>query len=166
LTITHQLHKIIHLDDQTFVTELYRRLLEREPDEGGYSNHVRMLQKGTPRHRLLISFLQSDEAVGLYSQSTPSIRSEASPTVCSSFRSVFAKKPELFVQCLYQELLCREPDPASYRGYVEDLRKGADKANVYIRFINSSEFEGLVRLDKYAFARRILDQLIHSFYTN
>lgn len=164
MTIAAKLHKIVHLEDRAFVSELYRSLLEREADEEGMTQYVRELAKGTPKHRIVIQMLQTDEALGLYSHSSLAGKSESGGKVPGALRRIFAMKHEPFVHSLYRELLCREPDQPAYSGYVDALNRGRSKCSVFARFVSSSEFESLLALDKYAFTKRALDQLILSFY--
>lgn len=164
MPIVGKLHTIAHSDDQAFIAGLYRDVLGREPDAEGVEQHLRQLHKGTPKHRLLIAALQTDEALGLFKHSPPEGRSGGDEPACVSLRRLFAHKHERFVQYLYRELLGREPDQPAYSGYVDSLNKGVPKSAVFARFVSSGEFETLLGLDKYAFAKRVLDQLILSFY--
>lgn len=164
MNIAAKLHKIVCLDDQAFIAEMYRRILDRDADEEGMAHHLRQLHKGTPKHRVLIAFLQSDEALGLFAHPPGAHDAESAESISSAIRRIFARKHEPFVHSLYREILCREPDQPAYGGYVDSLNRGSPKSAVFKRFVSSSEFEFLLGLDKYAFARRVLDQLIISFY--
>lgn len=162
--IAAKLHKIICLEHEAFIAEMYRCLLDREADEEGMASQLRQLQKGTPKHRLLIACLQTDEALGLFMHPVQATEGESDAKISSAMRRIFARRHEPFVHSLYKELLCREPDQPAYAGYVESLNRGAPKSAVYKRFVSSGEFETLLGLDKYSFAKRVLDQLIISFY--
>lgn len=164
MNIAAKLHKIVSLDNHLFLPEMYRRVLNREPDEEGLSQHSRQLAKGRPKHRIMIDFLQSDEALEWFSAPTSLERTEQEAPVYAMIQRVFARKPEPFVHSLYRELLCREPDQPAYSGYVERLHRGSSKASVFKQFVTSGEFESLLGLEPYPFAKRVLDQLILSFY--
>lgn len=164
MNIAGKLHKIAQLEDQAFVAEAYRRILDREADEEGMAHHLRQLRKGTPKHRILIALLQTDEALGVFSHSAPPEQASKPISVCTAIRRIFAMKHEPFVHSLYRELMCREPDQPAYAGYVDSLNRGTPRSAVFKRFVSSGEFESLLALDKYPFARRVLDQLIISFY--
>jgi serralysin len=49
------------LDDEQFVTQLYRNVLDREPDAGGLDYHVRNLQTTHTRADVLVGFSESPE---------------------------------------------------------------------------------------------------------
>jgi hypothetical protein len=164
LNIAAKLHKIAQLEDRAFVSEMYRRVLDREPDEEGTAHRLRQLGRGTSKHRVLIEILQTDEALGLFAHSANAGQDDKNDKASHAIRRVFAMKHEPFVHSLYRELLCREPDQPAYAGYVDALNRGRPKSAVFARFVSSSEFESLLGLDKYSFARRALDQLILSFY--
>ncbi|MDF2713877.1 MAG: glycosyl transferase [Paenibacillus sp.] len=164
MNIAGKLHKIAQLEDQAFVAEAYRRILDREADEEGMAYHIRQLRKGTPKHRILITLLQTDEALGLFAHSAPPGQAPKSENVCTAIRRIFAMKHEPFVHSLYREVLCREPDQPAYAGYVDSLNRGTPKSALFKRFVSSGEFESLLGLDKYPFAKRVLDQLIIGFY--
>ncbi|RKN85306.1 DUF4214 domain-containing protein [Paenibacillus ginsengarvi] len=165
MNIAAKLHKIVLLEDREFISELYRSILDREVDEEGMKHHLRELGKGTPKHGIVIATLQADEALRLYAHSSLSGKAEnGGSKVSGALRRIFDMKHEPFVHSLYRDLLCREPDQPAYAGYVDSLNRGKSKFSVFARFVSSSEFESLLALDKYAFARRALDQLILSFY--
>lgn len=49
------------VSDEAFVTDLYRRLLGREPDAGGFQAHLNGLRSGTSRQDLVRIFTESPE---------------------------------------------------------------------------------------------------------
>lgn len=163
MNIAVKLHKIVHLEDRAFVSELFRSVLDREADDGEIAHHLRELARGTPKHRIAISVLQTDEALGLFARPAHNAQ-EKNGKISNALRRIFDMKHEPFVHSLYRELLCREPDQPSFAGYVDSLNRGRPKSAVFAKFASSAEFDSLLALDKYAFARRALDQLILSFY--
>lgn len=62
--------KIIHIIDllaygynnKQFIKELYRNILEREPDSEGYNLYLNLLRAGKTKEYLLYSFIKSPEA--------------------------------------------------------------------------------------------------------
>lgn len=48
--------------DEQFIIELYRNLLEREPDSEGYNHYLNLLRAGKTKEYLLYSFIKSPEA--------------------------------------------------------------------------------------------------------
>jgi hypothetical protein len=154
----------VSLDEQPFLEELYRSLLNREPDEQGLAHHSLALRQGTSKHQLLIAFLISDEALALYEQPPPKNKDDQSSMMYRELQRLFDRRADSFVSHLYREVLCREPDRDSYNGYLESLGRGRRRSSVFKRFVTSAEFESLMRMDKYTFTRHVLDQLILSFY--
>lgn len=57
------LQSLFRLDDREFVTELYREILERDPDPGGLAHHTSLLAGGLSRHDLVARFLVSEEFI-------------------------------------------------------------------------------------------------------
>jgi len=51
-------------DPETFVTAIYRRVLGRDPDPGGWNHHLARLRAGEPRDAILQAVAASDEARG------------------------------------------------------------------------------------------------------
>ncbi|MFC3767217.1 DUF4214 domain-containing protein [Paenibacillus sp. GCM10012303] len=164
MSITRKLHRIVSLDEQPFLEELYRSLLNREPDEQGLAHHSLALRQGTSKHQLLIAFLTSDEALALYEQPPPKNKDDQSSMMYRELQRLFDRRADSFVSHLYREVLCREPDRDSYNGYLESLGRGRRRSSIFKRFVTSAEFESLMRMDKYTFTRHVLDQLILSFY--
>jgi hypothetical protein len=60
-TIAEQLRRIIMYSNDRFVNELYKELLNREPDKKGFSDHLAYLNNGGDRYILLIRFVESEE---------------------------------------------------------------------------------------------------------
>ncbi|GAA3408550.1 DUF4214 domain-containing protein [Paenibacillus hodogayensis] len=161
MNIAHKLHRLLQLNNEAFIGELYRSLLDREPDPGGAAGHAHQLRTGTSKYRIMTGFLLSDEALALYSRRQPVSGGEH---VCGDLQRLFAKKDDSFVGDLFRYILLRAPDTASYGNYIGMLRSGQSRASLFAGFVLSDEFQQLITLDKYAFARRSLDQLILSFY--
>jgi FkbM family methyltransferase len=47
--------------DEQFVSELYRIMLDREPDATGLDHHLNALQSGVPPHEIVATFMHSQE---------------------------------------------------------------------------------------------------------
>jgi hypothetical protein len=55
-----------HLDNRTFVEELYRAFLRREADLGGLESNVQQLSHGASREQLIVGMRNSGEADGVF----------------------------------------------------------------------------------------------------
>jgi uncharacterized protein DUF4214 len=82
--------------DEAFVQLCYRRLLSREPDEGGRITHLTALQHGLPRFDVIVSIVTRAEYYAVLTKSLfgdlklPSLR-EMRP---ANFQTVFAVSGE------------------------------------------------------------------------
>ena len=56
------LQETVHLDNTTFVQEMYRSFLRREADPGGLAGNVEQLDNGAPRENLVLGIRRSGEA--------------------------------------------------------------------------------------------------------
>jgi len=166
MNVAHRLHKLMQLENEAFVAELYGQLLKRGPDPEGADSHLRQLQIGQPKHDVITAFMLSEEALELFNRPDAEERDsdEVEADVCDRIRRLFAKDPESFVHELFRELLGREPDEDNCAHYISLLSSGHSKSAVFAGFAESAEFTQLISLDPYTFAKRTLDQLIMSFY--
>lgn len=163
MNIAHQLYHILQLNHGEFVVELYRRLLDREPDEGGAASHLRHLQAGAAKYDVMLTFLLSDEAFALFAR-TPPYNRDGKAKLCRDLQRLFAKDAESFVRALFRQLFSRVPDADTYARYMDALGRGQPKSFVFAAVVSSAELRHLLGMDKFSFARRTLDQLILSFY--
>lgn len=62
MNICHILHRIYQREGQEFVAELYRELLNREPNHGELLLHVNMLSTGHSKISIVSQILSSQEA--------------------------------------------------------------------------------------------------------
>lgn len=100
----------------SLVIQFYTELLGRQPDPVGLQGWVSQLQRGVPRHGVLIGFLDSVEYKG---GNAP---------------------PAQFVESLYNKLLGRGSDPNGRQGWIDALSAGASTADVIRGFLFSEEY--------------------------
>lgn len=98
---------IISFYDEMFVWELYRQLLEREPDDAGFHAHLGLLRGGASKNDVIADILGSPE-MGLQ-LSQPESNPGGKFTICGVFRRLVHRDETEFVKGLYRELLHREP---------------------------------------------------------
>ena len=57
----YQLHELLRFDDMQFVTNAFRGILQREPDDAGLDGYVTYLRNGGSKEYMLADLLMSDE---------------------------------------------------------------------------------------------------------
>jgi hypothetical protein len=104
-----------------FVTLLYNRILDRDPDATGLVNQVAALDAGLSRMDLVYNFIFSEE--------------------CQNTISGYSN--EQFIKFLYQAIFNREPESAGLNDWLSHMSAGMTKADVVNAFTHSLEFEFL-----------------------
>ncbi|EJW16609.1 hypothetical protein PAV_5c01910 [Paenibacillus alvei DSM 29] len=61
MNIIQTLHQMFRLEEEAFVSELYRQVLNREPDLSGLSHFVGLLRAGHTKLTIMIQFMKSKE---------------------------------------------------------------------------------------------------------
>jgi GT2 family glycosyltransferase len=137
MSIVQRLRKILQKDDEEFISELYKELLNREPDMEGFVHfYVNLLSSGTPKTEVIKEILSSEEAHALLaSPQFPDIPR----TVMQRLQKIFQKEGHEFVAALYRELLNREPDINGLSDYVTCLLEGAPKMAIVEGILFSEE---------------------------
>jgi Ca2+-binding RTX toxin-like protein len=108
------------LDNTQFVTQLYRNVLDREPDAGGLSANVAALNAGQlTRTQIVTGFSESAE-----------FTSGTSPTLHAG--QIFR---------LYGATLARAPDAGGFEGWTDALGSGRGLVGIAAGFVDSAEFK-------------------------
>jgi hypothetical protein len=146
-----------------YVAELYGTILDRAPDAAGLSGWIKILQSGTPRPQITQAFWESPEHRGqqvdaLYQQilgRTPDAAGRAfwiktllaGATTANVERALLAS-PEYqashpdaasFLKGLYNQVLGRDPDPASESILLNAMQNGLSRAEVAGALLASDE---------------------------
>jgi Ca2+-binding RTX toxin-like protein len=111
------------------VYRLFRAILDREPDPGGFAAWVDSLSKGTALNDVVAAFMNSSEF-----QSTYGATSDAQ-----------------FVTLLYQNVLTRMPDPGGMANWTNALQGGMSRVDLVSAFMRSSEFVANTSADLIAY---------------
>ena len=122
--IAKYLYFSIGFDERTFVHELYRCVLDREPDVEGFNNNLYALTSGRVNARgLARAFVQSPE-----------------------FKSRNFNNDQ-YIRQLYKGLLGRYPDTGGYNSWMWWLTRGDGDYRDFVleQFLNSPEFENRCR---------------------
>lgn len=141
--IIHLLNQTFLKDGQEFVAELYRQLLIREPDEA-YLHFADRLTSGATKIEILLTILQSDEAMQLYLRPVlPPAEPRSTTAIAGRLQSLLAMDDEGFIQSLYRELLDREPEAAGRRYFMDLLAQGQSRFSLFLHVLNSEECLGV-----------------------
>ncbi len=109
------------VDDNQFVTSLYRSILKREPDSGGHNYWVTGLRGDMTREQVISRFFGSPEYQG-------SGRSNRD-----------------YARDLYHGVLGREPDSSGLSYWIGALDGGKSRDQVLWGFLGSQEYKKLMR---------------------
>jgi len=101
------------------VYRLYKAILNREPDSGGFVGWVNLLDTETTNIQTVADgFMKSSE-----------------------FQKIYGSLDNTqFATLLYRNVLGREPDQGGLAGWVDALNRGANRADVVVGFSRSGEF--------------------------
>lgn len=139
------LHKLFQLEGYELITELYRELLNREPDAEGLYHHAGQLASGVSKISIMEGMLSSAEARQLYDRRSPWPVDSNKPTAANLLHHLFAMGNKDYAYRLYAELLCREPDHAGYASHLSALRAGMSKMSLFLAILKSEECMALLR---------------------
>ena len=156
------------IDDKTFVTQVYRDVLGREPDSGGLQYWMSILSsKALTRAQLVSSFFSSPE---IYNNSTFIVKvyltilhktpdfagwtnllsqlhqgsSQAdivNSVLTSSVALSVSSSDEAFVTAAYRTVLGREPDSGGLLYWKSVLQSGFTRAGLVMSFVQGAEVE-------------------------
>ncbi len=104
--------KTEHLDNSSFVQELYRTFLKREADPGGLESQEKQLEQGVSRREVLYALRTSGEAANVFVDLTSNLDNET------------------FVEVAYQAYLKQELNPRYKPAYVEALNQGKPRQEI------------------------------------
>ncbi len=127
-------------EDRDYITSLYRALLGREPDNGGFNNWMKILDNGFSRRYVLRGFFESAEFKNLCNR-----LNITKGSVDNRINSVIDMFPKItdFVNNLYVSFLGRKADDSGRLDFVSILAEGDTAFYVVELFIKSGEFKKL-----------------------
>lgn len=117
------------LENEPFVTLLYRNVLGRDADAEGKAHWLKLLDEGVPRSEIVHGFSDSPEFI----QAT----NEAATDFAAALNSTQYMGD---IYRLYRATLEREPDAAGFQDWLVELTSGKTLAQAARMFIDSSEF--------------------------
>ncbi|XEC93405.1 DUF4214 domain-containing protein [Paenibacillus tarimensis] len=131
------LRKTFELEGEAFLWELYRQVLHREPDPEGLNGHSGHIHGGTEKIRIASAMVQSEEAEEVFGRQPPS--QFARSTLGGILQLFYRTNDQNYIHALYEEILCREPDPDGYNNYMKALAEGLPRRSLLGMFLQSAE---------------------------
>lgn len=138
MRIIQKLFEIYQKDGPEFVIGLYEGLLLREPNSIEIEHYHNLFMSGYSKISIINSVIQSNECLQHYNH-PPAIHARHNQTIPGILRTFFQANETLFVQCLYRELLFREPDKGGMHGFVGVLKKSGNRLKILENILTSGE---------------------------
>lgn len=136
------LHFIYKLDNEDFIWEMYRQILQREPDPAGFYDYKgKLLTGGMSRAAAIASILQSSEAEQVITRKPSGDRN----TAAFVLQSLYPAHTLDFIHGIYAQLLGREPDEANVNNDVMAINYGVSRQGLIARLFISEEAQSLLR---------------------
>ncbi|OPA80201.1 hypothetical protein BVG16_05515 [Paenibacillus selenitireducens] len=146
--IVQILYRLVRLEGVEFISELYRQLLNREPDLPGLQHHVSLLSRHTSKISIINSFLQSDEAESTYKQMQYNPLDYNRSTIARMISQFYLASHLHFVHALYNELLGRNPEQGGIDIHVQCLLQGVNRQKLLTHILLSEECQRLLHAEQ------------------
>ena len=156
MTAAPALSNLLELEDGQFVQCAYLTLLGRPADNVGLTHFLARLRADVPKLNILEELLNSPEAAGRPTE-LPGLRAAIKearealirptaaaaqtivPKAAADIDGLLAMADSAFVECAYQTLLKRPPDPGGLKYYMEQMRTGIAKIEILDQMLESPE---------------------------
>jgi hypothetical protein len=126
-------------DQRTYITDLYQSIVGRDPEVPEVNFWAIFLTQGGTRDEVMTAVFASSE----YRQLVANCDRIAHPEI-----KVFGKRcaeDREFIDSLYRSILNREPDRDGMKHWMEALRRGATREEIYAGFFESTEYAGMAK---------------------
>jgi GT2 family glycosyltransferase/glycosyltransferase involved in cell wall biosynthesis len=143
MNICHILRRIYQREGQEFVAELYRELLNREPNHGELLLHVNMLSTGHSKISIVSQILSSQEAHDILISPSPPLPTGAEKIIHILYRALRTGGQE-FVAEMYRQLLGRNPDAGGLRLHRNLVASNISKIDIVKYILSSQEANSLL----------------------
>lgn len=118
MNIQEELQHIFSLNNSQFLISLYRQLLNREPDHGGFQAHLKALNSGVTRWVIFTNFLESNEFGSLLSQEKKITKNpNEQNTIVQVLYASIKKEGNDFVKDIFLKIFNIEPTESDYWQY-------------------------------------------------
>lgn len=137
---------MFRLEKEEFVSNLYRQVLNREPEFAGLSHFAGLLYAGHTKLTIVTKFLRSKELKQAYARSREGIRDrgDISPRIFHRMLTLLTVEAREFTHELYRELLCREAEEGAVLHYSFLLQQGKPRMSIMIGVLDSPECKMLL----------------------
>jgi len=139
------------LSTDEYISIHYKALLNREPEPGGKTYWINLMESGMPREDIYNGFVNSVEFTNLCEQFG---------IVRGSYKPPPGGRAKIFITRLYREALGREPDFTELANWTNSILKGSTGAYVAYSFLFSSEFTGR-RLNNESYVEALYKSLLN-----
>ncbi|CAM3762350.1 hypothetical protein GCM10009865_01070 [Aeromicrobium ponti] len=158
MRIVQIIQEIYKYGSSQFVKELYREILNREPDDKELNNYIEALKKGVKKETILSSFFRSNE---LFSKLNTSVCNDQhvdlskKGTIFTRLQLIIQRNRDPFIEEVFQELLNRKPNKKDYSfPLLSRIRSNKDKIDLVIFITKSREFTSLIKFNNKNAARK------------
>jgi len=155
-TVVHFLSKVLQLDGNDFVWELYRQILEREPEKDSLQALATQASSSRKKFAIILKMMQSKEAKKLYANNQLKNNEQ---TVLKFIRECLCTQNEDFILKIYEHFLLRKPRQEEWNDQIQRLQQGISRIKIIFRLIYSEEFRKL--LMALAFASKVQPEREH-----
>jgi glycosyltransferase involved in cell wall biosynthesis len=128
------LFDLMKLNNEQFLHQLYKELLNREPDQYGFEQHLRNLSRGVKKITIISNFLLSEEAKSIYTN--PKTNDFHHHTILNKLAKILKLNNKNFIFKVYEELLNREPSAFDLELNLYKLNNGTSKIHLFVYFLN------------------------------
>ncbi|MFL1677414.1 glycosyltransferase [Paenibacillus thiaminolyticus] len=143
MILIQRLYLLFRLEGEQFIAELYRQLLNKEPEPHGIRHFTRLLQAGHSKLSIVVSFLRRSEMKKKLAQGGGGYNEHAA--LCYTFSSLMLTRGDSeFVRDVYVELLCRDAEDQALMHYQHMLRHGRSRMSVLLGILTSPECQALL----------------------
>ncbi|SFE15258.1 Glycosyltransferase involved in cell wall bisynthesis [Paenibacillus algorifonticola] len=132
--------RVFRLGNEDFVWEMYRQVLQREPDGEGFIGNRSHLEAGTPKAVIAAALIQSAEAEAVFTR----VPTGDNTTVAQMIQGLYPAADLDFIHGVHVQLLYREPDSDKVEMYNTGLQTGLLRRSWIASLILSEEFGQLI----------------------
>ncbi|MUT68735.1 DUF4214 domain-containing protein [Paenibacillus sp. NEAU-GSW1] len=128
------------LGNEDFLWEIYRQILQREPDAAGFRTNKHLLDTGTGKAQIASSMMQSEEAGNVFGRKP----SGDANTAAYIFQSIIPATEIDFIHAAHLHLVNRPPDAARMASHSGALQNGVPRHIWAARLLMTEEVQQLL----------------------
>jgi|GEM_PF-1164592 Glycosyltransferase len=132
-------YPIFQLNSEDFVWEMFRQILQREPDSAGFYTMKNNIDTGMSKAEAVASLIRSEEAENVFRRK-PSGDSNTAAYVLQSLLTIHELD---FIHGIYMHLLYKLPDAERINRNIGSLRQGASRQALIAELVMSEDMMGI-----------------------